>query len=303
MLKGRSLARAAVLQTIFEMDQENDWSLDFKDRLKQNFKELKVEDKLYSFAESLIKLVLAKKSEIDKIIEKAAPKWPLERIAGIDRNILRIGLSELIYADHEDVPYKVAINEAIELAKHFGGDRSYKFVNGVLATVYKELGEPGKEEQSAIDEEQDVVGAFVYSVHEGEIYVALVHDIFGYWSVVKGKKEEGETNKDALKRKVKEELGIELESIEDYLGNSKYKIKKDNKRILRNVEYFLVKAPFEDISPKNDGGLDDAKWFKLADIGDLRVYDDLLPIITEAINILISKAKHEENKEKDKELA
>ena len=73
-------------------------------------------------------------------IEKAAPEWPMEQIAIIDRNVLRIGLSELLYADKEQVPPKVAINEAIELAKTFSGQTSGKFVNGVLGTVYKQLG-------------------------------------------------------------------------------------------------------------------------------------------------------------------
>lgn len=77
--------------------------------------------------------------EIDKIIEKAAPEWPINQIPIIDRNVLRIGLYELLYADKEEVPPKVAINEAIELAKTFSGQTSGKFVNGVLGTVFKQL--------------------------------------------------------------------------------------------------------------------------------------------------------------------
>src|SRR5271163_5116829 len=76
--------------------------------------------------------------DIDIIITKAAPEWPLEKIAVIDRNILRIGLYELLYADPEEVPPKVAINEAIELAKNYGGPNGARFVNGVLGTIYRE---------------------------------------------------------------------------------------------------------------------------------------------------------------------
>ena len=76
---------------------------------------------------------------INKIIEKAAPEWPIDQITIVDRNILRIGLYELLYADKAEVPPKVAINEAIELAKSFGGENSGKFVNGVLGTVYKQI--------------------------------------------------------------------------------------------------------------------------------------------------------------------
>ena len=77
--------------------------------------------------------------KIDKIIEKAAPEWPINQITIVDRNILRIGLFELLYGKKEEVPPKVAINEAIELAKSFGGESSGKFINGVLGTVFKEI--------------------------------------------------------------------------------------------------------------------------------------------------------------------
>jgi transcription antitermination factor NusB len=95
-----------------------------------------------------LKGVLARAKDLDLVIEKAAPEWPLERIAPVDRNVLRLGLYELLFADREKVPAKVAINEAIELAKSFGGENSGRFVNGVLGAVYKELGEPGKDEVS-----------------------------------------------------------------------------------------------------------------------------------------------------------
>jgi N utilization substance protein B len=91
------------------------------------------------FVWQLIKGVTEKLPQIDKIIEKAAPEWPIEQITIVDRNVLRIGLYELLYGKKEEVPPKVAINEAIELAKTFGGESSGKFINGVLGTVYKEI--------------------------------------------------------------------------------------------------------------------------------------------------------------------
>lgn len=78
-------------------------------------------------------------TKLDKIIEQAAPEWPVEQINIVDRNVLRIGLYELLYSKKEEVPPKVAINEAIELAKTFSGPSSGKFINGVLGTVYKEI--------------------------------------------------------------------------------------------------------------------------------------------------------------------
>ena len=80
---------------------------------------------------------MKKKVVIDEIIEKAAPDWPIDKISIVDRNILRIGLTELLFGDRKEVPPKVAINEAVELAKAFGGQNSSKFVNGVLGTVYR----------------------------------------------------------------------------------------------------------------------------------------------------------------------
>ncbi len=90
--------------------------------------------------------VINKQKIIDEIIEKAAPGWPIDKISAVDRNVLRIGLYELLFGDRKEVPPKVAINEAIELAKSFGGENSSRFVNGVLGGVYKEIGEPGKDD-------------------------------------------------------------------------------------------------------------------------------------------------------------
>ena len=91
------------------------------------------------FSGELIAGITGKMGVIDKIIEKAAPQWPIDQISIVDRNILRMGLYELLYEDKAAVPPKVAINEAIELAKNFGGESSGKFVNGVLGTIYKEM--------------------------------------------------------------------------------------------------------------------------------------------------------------------
>ena len=98
------------------------------------------------FVVQLVKGTLDHVDEIDRIIERAAPQWPIDQIAMVDRNVLRLGLYELMWGDRGAVPPKVAINEAIELAKSFGGESSGRFINGVLGTVYKEMGEPGKDD-------------------------------------------------------------------------------------------------------------------------------------------------------------
>jgi len=113
-----------------------------------------LEDK--GFVWQLVNGVVEHLEDLDKIIEKAAPEWPINQITIIDRNILRMGLSELLYGNKDEVPEKVAINEAIELAKTFGGESSGRFVNGVLGTVFKEMqGEEATETKKSTPQKKD----------------------------------------------------------------------------------------------------------------------------------------------------
>jgi N utilization substance protein B len=89
--------------------------------------------------------VIINLAEIDKYITKYATEWPLDQITIVDRNILRIGVYELVF--DKDIPAKVAINEAIEVAKTFGGESSGKFVNGVLGAIYKDVAQTLKKEE------------------------------------------------------------------------------------------------------------------------------------------------------------
>lgn len=151
-MANRHLSRSIVLQTLYEWDF---WCAGQKDEksgeklieiLERNIKEFGPGLENVDFISNLVKGVIEHWEKINKIIEKCAPEWPLEQISIIDRNVLRIGIYELLFGNREEVPPKVAINEAIELAKTFGGDNSGKFINGVLGTIYREIGEPGKEE-------------------------------------------------------------------------------------------------------------------------------------------------------------
>ena len=251
-----------------------------------------------AFVEALIKGVVAKKQDIDSIIEKAAPEWPLDKISIVDRNVLRIGLYELIFSDRSEVPAKVAINEAIELAKSFGGENSGKFVNGVLGAVYKELGEPGKEAEprkKKLEEVpyekmliQNLGGAVVYAKDGNEVYMAFVHDVFGHWTLSKGKIPEGDVRVGTV-NKVKEEIGLDVE-ITDDLGSNEYIANDPEKgKIRKQVHYFLAKSKYTDLQLAKKPGLDDAKWFKLADILELNFYDDILPIVTKAVTLVASR--------------
>lgn len=137
-MSSRHLSRSIAMQSLYEWDFSGK-KADLEKIVEKNLEEFGpgLEDK--SFVWQLVTGVIQHIEEIDKIIEKAAPEWPINQIAIVDRNVLRIGLYELLYADKTAVPPKVAINEAIELAKSFGGESSGKFINGVLGTVYKEL--------------------------------------------------------------------------------------------------------------------------------------------------------------------
>ncbi|MGB9743172.1 MAG: transcription antitermination factor NusB [Minisyncoccales bacterium] len=137
-MASRHLARSIAMQSLYEWDF-SDKKGDLEKIVEKNIREFGPGLEDTSLVWRIITGVINHLSEIDKIIEKAAPEWPLEQIMIVDRNILRIGLYELLYADKKEVPPKVAINEAIELAKSFSGSNSSKFVNGVLGTVYKEM--------------------------------------------------------------------------------------------------------------------------------------------------------------------
>ncbi len=140
-MASRHLSRSIAMQSLYEWDFYGKKDNSLKAIVERNLEDFGpgLEDKNFIF--ELITGIEKHLKEIDKIIEKAAPEWPIAQIPIIDRNVLRIGLFELLYSNKEEVPPKVAINEAIELAKTFSGPISGKFINGVLGTVYKQIEE------------------------------------------------------------------------------------------------------------------------------------------------------------------
>jgi len=134
------------MQTLYEWDFRGKKMEELTVVLDRNIKEFASGLEDTTFIHQLVDGTIKYLDDIDKIIEKAAPQWPLSQVAVVDRNVLRVGLFELLFGKRDEVPPKVAINEAIELAKSFGGESSGKFVNGVLGTVYREIGEPGKDD-------------------------------------------------------------------------------------------------------------------------------------------------------------
>ncbi len=136
-MSNRHLARTIALQTLYQWDFSGKPRGQLPAMLARNFREFAPDFDDGGFAARLVAGVTASRPTIDEEIVAHAPEWPLEQITTVDRNVLRIGIFELKY--DVEIPAKVAINEAIELAKTFGGESSGKFVNGVLGTIYKEM--------------------------------------------------------------------------------------------------------------------------------------------------------------------
>jgi N utilization substance protein B len=298
-MANRHLARSTVLQSLFEWDFRTLKDSDAHEILMRNAKEFAPGIGDTTFLETLLESILKQRSKLDEIIEKAAPEWPLAKISVVDRNILRLGLYELLFADRDEVPAKVAINEAIELAKTFGGENSGRFINGVLGSVYKEIGEPGKDaparqKKKVVDLKdmpiEKLAGSIVYAKKDDDIYLALVHDIFGHWTLSKGHLIEGEEEPVGVVRVIKDEIGLTI-TVKEELGRNEYVASDPEKgKIRKQVIYFLGETPFVDIQLAKSGGLDDARWFKLADILELNFYNDILPLVTKAVQSLIREA-------------
>jgi N utilization substance protein B len=303
-MANRHIARSIVLQSLFELDFRDYSDAELPEEILLRDAEEFANDVIdLVFVRALLSGVLSKKTELDLVITKAAPDWPLDKISTIDRNILRIGLYELLFADSKEVPAKVAINEAIELSKNYGGEKSSKFVNGVLGSVYKELGEPDKDAVSKKKNKtikdipyeempiEKLGGAVVYAKNNDDYYLAMVHDVFGYWTLSKGRLEAGEKEQDGTAREVKEEIGLDVQ-VKEEIGRNEYVANHPEKgKIRKQVIYFLAKADYKDLElEKDNGGLDEARWFRLTELEDLKTYGDILPFITKAIS-LISQEK------------
>ncbi len=144
----RHLCRSIILQSLYEWDFYNNFYaqkkmgdvnlIDVLDRHLGDCGEMIDEP---DFAYRIVKNLVDHLDEVDDLIKKAAPTWPFDQINIVDRNILRLGISELVFGNPEEVPFKVAVNEAVELAKTFGGDSSARFINGVLGTIYDQMAE------------------------------------------------------------------------------------------------------------------------------------------------------------------
>lgn len=285
-MASRHLSRALVLQTLFESDMTNALALDSaRAILKRNSKEFSLGASDLAFAESLLQGIIAKLEEIDDVIGKAAPQWPIAQIAPIDRNVLRIGLYELLFGDRQSVPPKVALNEAIELGKSFGGEQSGKFVNGVLGSVYRDIGEPEKHAVTKTASAHDILaGAVVVSGSGSKLKVALVHDVFHRWTLPKTKLKKGELTEAGATRAIMNELGITAEILAPLTEHTYTAHEPERGNVERTVAYFLARAPHSaTLTCTVCDGILEAAWVEPEELAALPIYDDLRAIIEAGI--------------------
>jgi N utilization substance protein B len=305
----RHLARGIVLQILFELDVNDNLNIN-----KEGLQKM-IQRQINEFAEgeddgfifNLLTTIQERVSTLDDIISRAAPEWPLDKINTMDRNILRLGLAELLF-NGDIVPPKVAIDEAIELAKNYSSVNSHKFVNGVLGSIYKEMGEPRKEESSQKKNNLETVnlaGGMVYSVYNGQVFIAFVKDIFKHWTLPKGKLMPDEDLRVGAVRKIKEEIGVNVVikdklSENTYIANAKKpeEISEEEKnqapeKVKKHVSYFLAEASHEPlVLEKENTGLTEAKWFSLDQIDGLKIYDDIKPIIASGLEKINQNYEH-----------
>ncbi len=287
MASKRYITRETVLQTLFE-DEFHNKTLIFENlikifnRINEEMKDLSA-DKLYG--QILLKGIVAKKEEIDKIIESVATNWPIDRMLAVDRNILRIGLFEMLFGVEFDTPPKVAINEAIELAKVYGGNQSYKFINGVLGKIYTET---LKDDKDNIPSKKNIyaVGGLVYTKKDNIFYFAFVKDVSNKWTLPKKTIKKTDDEVSSVVNGIKDELGLLNPTIVTEIENVSFISHPPEGPVRKEVKYFLMHSDFHDLTLHKTEGLIEAKWIAFDDIDQIKKYKDLNSIIKKGMEVI-----------------
>lgn len=281
-MANRHLARTIALQTLFERDFTNQ-AHKAEEVFSYTKEEFAPDFDDQGFSLDLINNVIKNQKKIDNLITKFAPEWPIDQITITDRNVLRIGVYELKMA--EDIPPKVAINEAIELAKAFGGDSSGKFVNGVLGSIYKEMIKKGEKQNLASQGIKEVsIGGMIYRQEDDGYYFALIKDAYGKWTFPKGGADEGETEEEAALRELSEETGLKNLESKGYLGETEVKVHKPNQKPYRKlIKYYLVETSDTKLVVPDVSELQDVKWFAKQEAIDAIDYENAKDIFNKGL--------------------
>lgn len=302
----RHASRELTLQCIFNIDsrfdlKENINKIDSEDIYENIFSSLykKKEDDNDEFSQNLFFGVIENIESIDEIITESTSSWGIDKTAVIDRSLLRLAIYEMLFYN-SDVPIKVVMNEAIELAKTFGHKSSSKFVSGVLGNIYEasglkekddkiEEGKQDKEYEGAIMEGK--IGAMVFSRKDGEIYLAFLKNLFGFWTLAKGSIEDETINlEESAIKKIKQKIGLDIKIIEK-IGESIYRDRGENKiPVNKKTVYFLAESEHVKlVLEKGNRGLREAKWIKSDELDSIKKYEELTPIFKKGLDIINNK--------------
>ena len=287
--------RACIIQSLYEADF-NDVPIEQDEFIKiynRITKHTNPELENNQFAITIIKGIVSHYDNINKIIEEVATNWSMDKIGILDRNILRLGIYEILNGKTLDVPGRVALNEAIELSKMFLNETAKNFINGVLGNVYNEVKDESEEEYSSKKiTNQQSVGSLVYYANPEtkNIKYILIKDIFNRWSLPKSKLLEKESVKDGAMRVVKDELSITATPSTE-IGSNEYISHAPEGSIRKQVKYLIAKTNTLEFTLKHSEGLDEASWFDEEEVKKLKLYSDMKEIIFNGIALI-----REENK-------
>src|SRR3989344_2640821 len=286
-MANRHLARTLTLQSLFEWDfyhGQNQGS----QILEHVKKEFAPEFDDQGFSQELLNQVIEHHQAIDQLIVKFAPEWPLDQITTIDRNVLRIGIYELKY--DKRIPPKVAINEAIELAKTFGGQASGKFVNGVLGSIYKEMISQGeKQDLQSQGVKEESAGGVVYHRQAEQLQIVLILDSYGKWTLPKGHIEQNETPEQAAVREIGEEVGLKNIRLITRLGETQYKVNRPHEESFRKlVHFFLFETSETKLIAPQTQEIKEAQWFPADEALEKIDYENSKLMLEKALNHLKS---------------
>jgi len=194
---------------------------------------------------------------------------------------------ELKYA--QDIPPKVAINEAIELAKTYSGVSSGKFINGVLGSIYKDMQEKGEKKDLEKEPPREFsAGGVVYRQESDNYMFIVIYDAYDKWTFPKGHIKEEEDQEKAAKREIGEEVGIKQLVNQGYLGSIDIKVNEPNKRAVpKTVHYYLFETSETNIKiAKKEPGVQEAKWATQVEVLEIIGYENAKEIFIKALELL-----------------
>ncbi|OIO47524.1 MAG: transcription antitermination factor NusB [Parcubacteria group bacterium CG1_02_37_51] len=286
-MSNRHLARTLALQSLFQWDF-NDQKEDIDEINKYCTQEFAGDFDDSGFTIELIHGVVKQIKNLDQLIIKYAPEWPLDQITTIDRNCLRIGIYELKF--DLSIPPKVAINEAIELAKAYGGDASGKFINGVLGSIYKEMEANGeKQNMEEKIEKKTYVGGVIYQQDESGTRIVTVLNKYNKWTLPKAAINENKEHKAVVITELSKLTGLKDLTVEQYLNKIEYKVKKPKAVVLEKVVHFyLIKANDAELQKGQSENVIEIAWANIDQAARKINYENTADLLQEAIKILQS---------------